>query len=408
MLSIDGSTGEVYLGELPVAPSPVVEYFEGTADSTAADATDLSWRSHRIIESRRRAAAAAGAGQRRHRSGRRRGRAGSGPRASACAAPSTCSSATAGRWSSGWCWRRPTRSARRRSPSCCRCSGRTSSRSSPRWTARPVTIRLLDPPLHEFLPTSPSLGQGRPRARPRRAHRQGREAARGGAPAARAEPDARAARRAAGHRHPGPVRDAGPGDRRGGRRGPPARARGAAGDHGPAGRLCAGAAPVAEETSGVLAEEATGGSASWAPPIGTMIELPRAALTAAQIAADAEFFSFGTNDLTQTTWGFSRDDVEGSFFSGVPGARDLRGIAVRVDRRHGVGSSSRSPASEGRAVRPDLELGRLRRARRRPRVGALLPRGRAGLRVLLAVPGAGRAPGGGPGGGGRRGGAGTA
>ena len=49
-------------------------------------------------------------------------------------------------------------------------------------------------------------------------------------------------------------------------------------------------------------------------PDGTMIELPRAALTAGQIAEAAEFFSFGTNDLTQTTWGFSRDDVEAAFF----------------------------------------------------------------------------------------------
>jgi hypothetical protein len=49
--------------------------------------------------------------------------------------------------------------------------------------------------------------------------------------------------------------------------------------------------------------------------IGTMIELPRAALTADQIAEAAEFFSFGTNDLTQTTWGFSGDDVEASFFT---------------------------------------------------------------------------------------------
>ena len=49
--------------------------------------------------------------------------------------------------------------------------------------------------------------------------------------------------------------------------------------------------------------------------IGTMIELPRAAMTAGEIAGSAEFFSFGTNDLTQMTWGFSRDDVEASFFS---------------------------------------------------------------------------------------------
>ena len=48
-------------------------------------------------------------------------------------------------------------------------------------------------------------------------------------------------------------------------------------------------------------------------PVGTMIELPRAAVTANEIATEADFFSFGTNDLTQTTFGFSRDDVEGEF-----------------------------------------------------------------------------------------------
>ncbi len=48
--------------------------------------------------------------------------------------------------------------------------------------------------------------------------------------------------------------------------------------------------------------------------VGTMIELPRACMTAGQIASAADFFSFGTNDLTQTTWGFSRDDCEASFF----------------------------------------------------------------------------------------------
>ncbi len=50
-------------------------------------------------------------------------------------------------------------------------------------------------------------------------------------------------------------------------------------------------------------------------PVGTMIELPRAALTFFRIAEVADFFSFGTNDLTQTTWGFSRDDVEAAFFA---------------------------------------------------------------------------------------------
>jgi hypothetical protein len=67
---------------------------------------------------------------------------------------------------------------------------------------------------------------------------------------------------------------------------------------------------VRVESEAVLAE------VPEAPPIriGTMIEVPRAALTAGQIAGPAEFFSFGTNDLTQMTWGFSRDDVEGAAF----------------------------------------------------------------------------------------------
>ena len=63
-----------------------------------------------------------------------------------------------------------------------------------------------------------------------------------------------------------------------------------------------------------------------------MIELPRAALTAGQIAEAADFFSFGTNDLTQTTWGFSRDDVESAFFSAYLEQGRLRRLAVRVDR----------------------------------------------------------------------------
>jgi pyruvate,orthophosphate dikinase len=91
--------------------------------------------------------------------------------------------------------------------------------------------------------------------------------------------------------------------------------------------------------------------------IGTMIELPRAAITAAQIAEAAEFFSFGTNDLTQTTWGFSRDDVEAAFFSryldlGIFGVSPFESID-----RDGVGHLVRLAATEGRRTRPDLHLG---------------------------------------------------
>ncbi|MFV2194733.1 pyruvate, phosphate dikinase [Nocardiopsis sp. LOL_012] len=92
-------------------------------------------------------------------------------------------------------------------------------------------------------------------------------------------------------------------------------------------------------------------------PVGTMIELPRAALTAGQIAENAAFFSFGTNDLTQTVWGFSRDDVEASFFSaylekGVFGVSPFESLDV-----DGVGRLVRIAVEEGRAARPGIKLG---------------------------------------------------
>jgi len=91
--------------------------------------------------------------------------------------------------------------------------------------------------------------------------------------------------------------------------------------------------------------------------VGTMIELPRAALTADQIAEAAEFFSFGTNDLTQTTWGFSRDDVEAAFFSaylekGIFGVSPFESIDTE-----GVGELVRIAADKGRSRRPGLKLG---------------------------------------------------
>jgi pyruvate,orthophosphate dikinase len=111
---------------------------------------------------------------------------------------------------------------------------------------------------------------------------------------------------------------------------------------------------------------------------GTMIELPRAALTAGQIAQISQFFSFGTNDLTQTTFGFSRDDAEGKFLlryvDGLP-KLDVHGNAIKdadgkaelvkilkvnpfqtIDRE-GVGRLVEIAVREGRAVNPDLEIG---------------------------------------------------
>jgi pyruvate, orthophosphate dikinase len=92
-------------------------------------------------------------------------------------------------------------------------------------------------------------------------------------------------------------------------------------------------------------------------PIGTMIELPRAAMTAHQIAEAAEFFSFGTNDLTQTTWGFSRDDVEATFFPayleyGIFGTSPFESLDVE-----GVGRLVSIAAWEGKETRNDLKVG---------------------------------------------------
>jgi pyruvate, orthophosphate dikinase len=91
--------------------------------------------------------------------------------------------------------------------------------------------------------------------------------------------------------------------------------------------------------------------------IGTMIELPRAALTADEIATSAEFFSFGTNDLTQMTWGFSRDDVETEFFplyfdKGIFGVSPFDSID-----RNGVGALVLIAVEKGRSARPGLKLG---------------------------------------------------
>jgi pyruvate,orthophosphate dikinase len=91
--------------------------------------------------------------------------------------------------------------------------------------------------------------------------------------------------------------------------------------------------------------------------LGTMIELPRAAVLADRIAKSAEFFSFGTNDLTQMTWGFSRDDVETSFFStyldnGIFDVSPFESLDTL-----GVGTLVRMGTEKGRAARPDLHVG---------------------------------------------------
>jgi pyruvate,orthophosphate dikinase len=90
---------------------------------------------------------------------------------------------------------------------------------------------------------------------------------------------------------------------------------------------------------------------------GTMIEIPRAALTADEIAEEAEFFSFGTNDLTQTTFGISRDDAEQGFLVEYLGRNVLDRNPFESIDAHGVGRLMRIAVEDGRATRPDLEVG---------------------------------------------------
>jgi pyruvate, orthophosphate dikinase len=91
--------------------------------------------------------------------------------------------------------------------------------------------------------------------------------------------------------------------------------------------------------------------------IGTMIETPRAALRANEIAEVAEFFSFGTNDLTQMTFGFSRDDVEGRMMSAYLEKGLLKHNPFEVVDEDGVGELVRLGVTRGRATRPDLKIG---------------------------------------------------
>jgi len=114
---------------------------------------------------------------------------------------------------------------------------------------------------------------------------------------------------------------------------------------------------IRDESDQILRDVAASTGVEQSIPIGTMIELPRAALTATRVAEAAEFFSFGTNDLTQTTWGFSRDDVEAAFFAvyldrGVFMVSPFESLDV-----DGVGRLIQIAAKDGRRTRPDLKLG---------------------------------------------------
>ena len=110
---------------------------------------------------------------------------------------------------------------------------------------------------------------------------------------------------------------------------------------------------VEDEIAGVTAE--TGMEINYA--IGTMIELPRACVVAGEIAEHAEFFSFGTNDLTQTTFGFSRDDAEGKFLPFYLRQKILPANPFMVLDRDGVGKLMSLAVAAGRETKPGLKMG---------------------------------------------------
>ncbi|MFG2448445.1 pyruvate, phosphate dikinase [Streptomyces sp. NPDC048512] len=357
LISIDGSSGKVYLGEVPVVPSPVVEYFEGRMHAGADDADELVEAVHRIM-----------AFADRKRSLR--------VRANADNAEDALRARRFGAQGIGLCRTEHMFLGDRRELVERLILADTDAEREESLKALlplqkkdfvelfsamdglPVTVRLLDPPLHEFLPDITELSV-------RVALAESRKDAN--------ENDLRLLQ--AVHR----LHEANPMlGLRGVRLGlvipglftmqvraiaeAAAERRNAKGD--PRAEIMiplVGTVQeleiVREEADQVIAEVEAATGVQLKLAIGTMIELPRAALTAGQIAEAAEFFSFGTNDLTQTVWGFSRDDVEASFFTAYL-EKGIFGVSpFETIDKDGVGSLVKSAVEAGRATRPDLKLG---------------------------------------------------
>ncbi|MEU5059349.1 pyruvate, phosphate dikinase [Streptomyces sp. NPDC057684] len=357
VVSIDGSTGKVYLGEVPVVPSPVVEYFEGRMHAGADDADELVGAVHRIMAYADRV---------------RRLRV----RANADNAEDALRARRFGAQGIGLCRTEHMFLGERREMVEHLILADTDTEREEAlkellplqkkdfvelfeaMDGLPVTVRLLDPPLHEFLPDITELSVRVALAESRqdsnendlrllqavhRLHEQNPMLGLRGVRLGLVIPglfamQVRAIAEAAAER------------------------KNAKGD--PRAEIMiplVGTVQeleiVREEAEQVIAEvqEQTGVELKLA--LGTMIELPRAALTAGQIAEAAEFFSFGTNDLTQTVWGFSRDDVEASFFTAYL-EKGIFGVSpFETIDKDGVGSLVRNAVEAGRATRPDLKLG---------------------------------------------------
>ncbi|MEU0555276.1 pyruvate, phosphate dikinase [Dactylosporangium sp. NPDC006015] len=344
VISVDGTTGRVYLGEVPVQPSPVVQYFEGTLD---AEADPLVSAVHRVLT---------------HADGSRRLRV----RTNADTGEDAARARRFGAQGIGLCRTEHMFLGERRSLVERLILARTAEDRDaaleellPLQRADfvelfremrdlPVTVRLIDPPLHEFLPPLEDLA-----VKVAVAEERGQD--------------------------PGHDKDLLDAVRRMHEENPMLGLRGvrlglvipglfamqvraiveaAAQVDGAHPEIMVPLVGAVQELETIRAEaEKIIGEHDVDVKIGTMIEVPRAALTAGDIAQAADFFSFGTNDLTQMGWGFSRDDVEGAFFwryleLGIFGVSPFESID-----RDGVGRLVRIAVDEGRAARPELHFG---------------------------------------------------
>ena len=357
VISIDGSSGLIYLGEVPVAPSPVVEYFEGRLGADSTRAGELVRAVHRIMTwaDEKRALYV---------------------RANADTPDDAARARRFGAQGIGLCrtehmFLGERRTLVERLILAEDDSERTKVLAELLPMQRedfvgiltamgglPVTVRLLDPPLHEFLPDLTELS-----VRVAVAEARGEDN----------ESDLRLLQAVHKLHEQNPMLGL-----RGVRLGlvvpglfimqvrAIAEAAAQVAKAGGVARVeimvpLVGAVQeleiIRDEARAVLDEVTETTGADIRALIGTMIELPRAALTAGQIAEAAEFFSFGTNDLTQTTWGFSRDDVEAAFFSAYLD-RGIFGVSpFETLDRDGVGRLVQLASEEGRETRPALKLG---------------------------------------------------